>query len=137
VRTYFLYGLLILFCAACGKGGAVDELPHVITDNDDTYPVLEITTPTTNQVFTSGSSINITGKVSDNSLYQGTISIRNDVTGAIVKEQYYEIHYIPVYNFNISHTISVTTATDFTVIVKFEDHGHNQTIKAVQVTVNP
>jgi hypothetical protein len=34
-------------------------------------------------------------------------------------------------------TISVTAATDYTVIVKFEDHGHNQTIKAVQIKVTP
>ena len=115
----------------------MEDPVHVITENDTSYPVLEITTPTSNQVFTSGSSINITGKVTDNSLYQGTISIRNDATGAIVKEQNYEIHYIGTYNFSLAHILSVTVSTDFTVIVKFEDHGHNQSSKAVQITVNP
>ncbi len=126
-----------MICIACGKGGVVDEPPHVITTNDTTYPVLEVTTPADNQVYTSGNAINITGKVSDNSLYQGTISIRNDETGAIVREQNYEIHYIPVYNFSLSHQLSVTTPTEFTVIVKFEDHGYNRTTKAVQIKVNP
>ena len=137
MRTCFLYLFVAAICVGCSKGGAVEEPPHVIIINDDTYPVLEVATPTANQVFSSGSTINITGKVSDNSLYQGTITIRNDASGAIVKEQYYEIHYIPEYNFNLSHAVSVSTPTDFTVIVKFEDHGHNQTSKTVQVKVNP
>jgi hypothetical protein len=138
VRPLFLYCLLFFFCASCGKGGAVaEEEVHVINTSDDTYPVVEVNTPTDNQVFTSGSTINVTGKVSDNSLYQGSITVRNDANGSIVKDQYYEIHYIPTYNFSVSCPISVTAATDFTVTVKFEDHGHNQTVKTVKITVSP
>ena len=81
--------------------------------------------------------VNVTGTVSDNSLYQGSIIIRNDATGAIVKDQYYEIHYIPSYNFSMTCPISVTASTDFTVSVKFEDHGHNLTAKTVKIKVNP
>jgi hypothetical protein len=137
LKSSLLYCLLLFFCASCGKGGTVADEIHVINTSDSTYPVVEVNTPADNQVFTSGSAINVTGKVSDNSLYQGSITIRNDANGAIVKEQYYEIHYIPIYNFSISYTPSVTASTDYTVIVKFEDHGHNQTIKAVQTKVNP
>ena len=137
MRAFILYCLLLCFCAGCSRGGALEEERHVIIGSDDSYPVVEITTPANNQAFRSGNSVNITGTVSDNSLYQGTISIRDDATGTIVKEQYYEIHYIPVYNFNVSYTFSVTAPTDYTVIVKFEDHGQNKTIKAVQVTVTP
>jgi hypothetical protein len=128
---------LILFCISCNKGGAPEDEIHAIDVSDNSYPVVVINTPTDGQVFSSGSTINVTGKVSDNSLYQGSIAIRNETNGLIVKDQYYEIHYIPSYNFSISHLISVTAETDFTVIVKFEDHGHNQTIKAVQIKVVP
>jgi len=134
---FIVFSLLVYCVIGCSRGGAVEDPEHAISEQDTTYPVLEITTPTNNQVFTSGSTINITGKVSDNSIYQGTISIRNDATGVIVKEQNYEIHYIGTYNFSLSHTLTVTASTDFTVIVKFEDHGLHQTTKAVQVTVSP
>jgi hypothetical protein len=85
----------------------------------------------------NGSVINVIGTVSDNSLYQGSITIRNDNLGLIMKDQYYEIHYIPSYNFSVSYTASVSTSTDYTITVKFEDHGHNQTVKTVKVKVEP
>jgi hypothetical protein len=128
---------LIFTCFACGKGGTVKEEPHVIIDKDDTYPVVEINTPTENAVFISGNTINVTGKVSDNSLYQGRIVVRKDSDGSVVKEQYYEIHYIPIYNFSMSFSVSVIAATDYTISVKFEDHGHNLTAKTVKIIVNP
>ena len=137
VKYSLIYCLLFFFCASCGKGGAVADEVHAIDTNDTSFPVLEVNTPTDSQSFTSGSTIDVTGKVSDNSLYQGSIVIRNEANGSIVKEQYYEIHYIPTYNFSLPFTISVTAATEYTVIVKFEDHGHNQTVKAVQIKVNP
>jgi hypothetical protein len=111
---------------------------HTTTDpNDYSFPVVEVNTPTDNQSFNSGSVIDVTGKVSDNSLFQGSIIISNEADGLIVKEQDYEIHYIPVYNFTMSCTISVTAPTNYTATVKFEDHGHNQTVKTVKIKVVP
>ena len=138
VRFPLLYCLLVFLCASCNKGGgaAGDDI-HTGYGADDTYPVVVVTTPTDNQSFTSGSVIDVTGTVSDNSIFQGSITITNDANGSIVKEQEYEIHYIPVYNFSMSCTISVTAATDYTATVKFEDHGHNQTVKTVKIKVNP
>lgn len=123
---------------SCNKGGTVPhEGPGIIDVTDSTYPVIEMTTPTDNQVFSSGATINVTGKVTDNSLYKGTIAIINDANGLIVKDQAYEIHYIQSYNFGISHPITVTTPTEFTVKVIFEDHGPNVTVKALKIKVNP
>ena len=111
---------------------------HIIVDNsDDSFPVVVVNTPTDNQELANGSVINVTGTVSDNSLYQGSITLRNESNGLIMKDQYYEIHYIPSYNFSMSYTASVSAPTDYTITVKFEDHGHNQTVKTVKVKVNP
>jgi len=140
VRTVLLYCLLIYLCTSCSKGGGGSENndpTHAFDPNDYSYPSVEVTTPTDSQEFTSGSVINVTGKVSDNSIFQGSITITNDATGAVVKIQYYEIHYIPVYNFSLSCTISVTATTDYTATVRFEDHGHNETVKTVKIKVNP
>jgi hypothetical protein len=140
VKNSLLYFLLAIVFTSCSKGGgtpANDPLHNTIDPNDSTFPEVVVNTPTDNQVFASGNVIAVTGKVSDNSLYRGSISITNDATGFVVKDQAYEIHYIPVYDFSLSYTASVTTATDFTVTVKFEDHGANQTVKTVKVKVNP
>jgi hypothetical protein len=145
-RLIFFSSLLITTALlSCSKGGVVDPGgngggggPHIIDLNDTIPPALDIYTPTANQVFTNGNTIGITGKVTDNGgLYRGTIKITNDATGAVVKEQLYEIHGFQSYNFNISHTTSVTTASDYTVTVSFEDHGYNTTTKSVKVKINP
>jgi len=137
MRTCLLYCLLLIGCISCSKGGAVEDEHNVIIESDFTYPVVVVSTPTDDQQITSGTAISVTGTVSDNSLYQGSIAIRNESNGLVMKDQYYEIHYIPSYNFSVSYTPVVTTPTDYTVTVKFEDHGHNQTVKTVRVKVNP
>ena len=138
VRYALLYCLLCCFSVSCSKGGAAGDDPHTTIDpNDNTYPVVTVNTPTDDQVFASGSTIDVTGTVSDNSLFQGSISILNEDNGLVIKDQYYEIHYIPSYNFSMSCPISVTTSTNFTVSVKFEDHGHNITAKTIKIKVNP
>lgn len=125
--------------ASCGKGGgAADDSSHNYYDpNDYTYPTVVVNTPTDSQAFPNGSSIDVTGNVSDNSLYQGSITMVNDNSGLVVKDQNYEIHYIPSYNFSMSYVASVSALTSYTITVKFEDHGHNVTTKTVKVTVNP
>jgi len=138
VKHCLLYCLLIFAGFSCTKGGGAEEPPHATFDpTDKTYPVVTINTPTDNQLYSSGSVIEVTGNVSDNSLFQGSISIRNDANGLVVKDQAYEIHYIPSYNFSLSCPVTVTVPTDFTVSVKFEDHGFNVTAKTVKIKVNP
>ncbi len=138
MRPTILYCLLLFVCVACGKGGAVNEDPHNYYDPGDTsFPVVVINTPGDNQAFASGATIDVTGNVSDNSLFQGSIEVRNDSTGLVLKDQYYEVHYIPSYNFSMSCPVSVPAATTFTVTVRFEDHGHNQTTKTVNIKVSP
>ena len=134
---------IILLLAACSKGGTTVSdnsggSPHVDNPGDTTAPVLDIYTPTLNQVFINGTIINITGRITDNAgLYRGSIKLTNDANGAVLKEQAYEIHGIVSYNFNISYTTSVTTVSDYTITATFEDHGSNSTTKSVKVKVNP
>lgn len=138
--------LLILtgLLGACSKsGGSTDNGaggggPHIVTDNDTTRPVLTVITPLNNQVYTNGSSVSVTGTITDDmGLYRGSIRITNDVTGEVVKEQLYEIHGVLSYNFNIAAAVTVTAATDFTVNVFYEDHGLNGVSRTLKVKVNP
>ncbi len=130
--------ILTVVLISCSKGGSVPDDQHIIDNNDLIAPVIEITTPTDGQVFSYGNSISVTGKVTDvGGLYRGSIRITNDANGALIKEQLYEIHGFQLYNFNITHPASVAVASDYTVTVRFEDHGNNVTAASVKVKVNP
>ena len=143
-RYHILISLasVITFAVACSKGGTSTDNgggPHPTPSPIDTIaPVLTINTPTSNQVFTSGNVINVTGRITDDlGLYRGSIRITNDANGALLKEQLYEIHYVLAYDFNISFTTNVTSVANYTVTVFFEDHGYNNATKSVKVKVNP
>ena len=138
----FYWILLLTVFVACSKGGTITDDsgtgPHEVTPSDTIAPVLEITTPTASQVFTSGNTISVTGRITDDlGLYRGSVRIINDANGALLKEQLYEIHGIKLYDFNVTYTIAVTTLSNYTVIVTFEDHGLNETSKSVKIKVNP
>jgi Bacterial Ig domain len=135
--------LTIVFMAACSKSGTTTDNSngagdHTYSPDDTIPPVLSITTPVVNDVFTSGNSINVTGRIEDDlGLYRGTIRITDDGSGAVLKDQPYEIHGIKAYNFSLSYLTSVTSVSNYTVTVSFEDHGLNATTKSVKVKVNP
>ncbi|MEI9911180.1 MAG: hypothetical protein WDO71_16830 [Bacteroidota bacterium] len=142
-------GLAIMMSLpGCTKGGAgigdVDggggggNSSHLDNPSDTIPPVVKIDTPVADQVYTTGSVINVTGKVTDgDGLYRGSIRIINNASGALLKEQLYEIHGILQYDFNVSYTASVAVASDYTVTVSFEDHGQNVTSVSAKVKVNP
>lgn len=136
-----LSALAILFSfVACSKDGSGtdDDGNHLFSANDKTPPEILIFTPVSGQVFANSSTINITGRITDDlGLYRGTIKVVNEATGNTVMSQSYEIHGLRLYNFNINHPVSVTTSTDYSVTVSFEDHGANTASKSVVVKVNP
>ncbi len=142
--TVFSWVILLLLITGCGKsegsGSPADDFgtPHVINNDDNIPPVIDIVTPTSGQEFSNGQNISITGKITDaGGLYRGSIRIVNDATGTIVKEQLYEIHGFQLYNFSLSHAVSVAMVSNYTITVRFEDHGLNVTAGSVQVKVNP
>jgi hypothetical protein len=144
VHYIFISLLVAGLMTACSKSGnSTDDGgggggPHIVTDNDTTRPVLTVTTPLNNQLYANGSSISVSGTITDDmGLYRGSIRITNDVTGEILKEQLYEIHGIRSYNFNVPAIATVTAVTDYTVSVFFEDHGLNSISQTLKVKMNP
>jgi len=131
-----MMSLLFTRCSSGGYGQETDP-NHVLNFSDSTSPVVEITTPTADQEFKSGTAISITGKITDNSLYQGSINIKDEGTGNTVKDQVYEIHGLSSYNYNLTWTPSVTTITSYIITVKFQDHGFNESSKSIKVKINP
>ena len=128
---------VIIICASCTTGGTPTPDIHTYDNNDFTTPIVEIYTPSDNQVFASGDTIKVDGKVTDNSLYRGSVRITDDATGSVIKEQLYEIHGFTSYNFHIEYKTAVSAISNYTVSVQFEDHGANNGSKSAKVKVNP
>jgi len=134
ILPYLFAGLVIII--GCSKNDNDDE--HEYNAADVVAPVIVITTPTENQVFSNNNTINITGKVTDDKgLYQGTIRVTNDANGSLLKEQAYEIHGFLSYDFTLPYQVATATASDYTITVRFEDHGTNVTSKSVKIKASP
>ena len=131
--------ILLLALAGCSSGGnpPPNNGPHTVDFNDTSTPVVDIYTPGVNQVFLSGDTIKITGRVTDNGLYQGFVRITDDASTAVLKEQQYEIHGFQLYDFAVNYKTAVTVTRDYTITVQFQDHGLNAGSKIVKVKVNP
>ena len=131
-----LVSVILLF--GCVRNGTPpNDDPHVINLNDTIFPVISITSPLPGQVYTNGETITIEGKVTDQGLYRGDIQIVNDANSSIIKDQPYEIHGLLEYNFSLPYKTSVSSITDYTITIWFQDHGLNITTKSVKVKVNP
>jgi hypothetical protein len=144
IHTLICFAAVVVFAVACSKGTSSSNHPGGGGPNptpspiDTIAPSLTINTPTSNQVFTSGNVINVSGRITDDlGLYRGSIRITNDANNAVVKEQLYEIHYVLSYDFSVSYTANVTVPSNYTVTVFFEDHGLNNAARSVKVKVNP
>ena len=91
-----------------------------------------------NQVYTSGDSIIVEGIVTDDKkLYKGKVEIKNDVNSFVVADGQYETHFLATINYRLAYKAVVTTPTDFTIHVEFQDHGTNTSVTSLKVKVNP
>ena len=140
-NLYFI-GMLVLgsvLLLSCSKVGGPGEEPlDAIDQNDDVFPTITISKPTANQVYTSGDSIIVEGKVTDEkTLYKGKVEIKNDVNSFVVANGNYETHYLATMDYRLAYKAVVTTATDFIIRVEFQDHGANTSVATIKVKVNP
>ena len=101
-------------------------------------PKITISKPTANQVYVSGDSIIVEGKVTDDKIvYKGKAQIKNDSNNLVVADNYYESHFLQVINFRLAYKAVVTVPTDFSILVEFQDHGANTSTATIKVKVNP
>jgi len=133
---FVLGSVVMISCSKLGTPGA--ETPDAIDQNDDVFPTITVSKPTANQVYTSGDSIIVEGKVTDEkTLYKGKVEIKNDVNSLVVANGNYETHYLAVMDYRLAYKAVVTMPTDFTIRVEFQDHGGNTSVTTLKVKVNP
>ncbi len=140
----YLYftGILVLASVvliSCTKvGGPGEENVDAIDQNDYVFPTITISKPTTNQVYISGDSIIVEGKVTDDKIvYKGKVQIKNDVNNLVMADGYYESHFLQAINYRLAYKAVVTAPTDFSILVEFQDHGANTSTTTIKVKVNP
>lgn len=140
-RVFYLAVIVsvAVLITSCSKVGASEEEDiNAIDQNDDVFPVITTTKPTPNQVYVSGDSIIVEGKVTDEKvMYKGKAQIKNDANGFMVAESYYETHFLNTINYRLAYKAIVTVPTDFTVLLEFQDHGGNTVTATTKVKVNP
>ena len=133
----FSLSVLVSSCSKVGSG-ADDDNPNAIDESDNVFPVIIVTKPAANQVYTSGDSIVVEGKVTDEKkMYKGKVQIRNDANNFVMAENYYETHFSASFNFRLAYKAEVTSPTDFSILLEFQDHGTNTSTATIKVKVNP
>lgn len=131
-----LTGVILISCSKVGTGQ--EENLDVIDQNDDILPVITVSKPTANQVYTSGDSIIVEGKVTDNKIvYKGKAQIKNDANNLVVADGYYESHFLQAIDYRLTYKAVVTAPTDFSILLEFQDHGANTSTTTIKVKVNP
>ena len=143
MKKYFYFtAMLVLTCVimiSCTKVGVGEEEDlNMIDEEDDVFPVITVSKPTANQVYISGDSIIVEGKVIDNKIvYKGKVQIKNDANNLVMADGYYESHFLSAINYRVAYKAIVTAATDFSILVEFQDHGSNTSTTTIKVKVNP
>jgi len=128
--------VIIISCTRVG-GAAAEENLDAIDEDDSVFPVITVSKPADNQVYTSGDSIIMEGEVTDDKIvYKGKVMIKNDAN-LVVADANYESHYLTAISYRLAYKAIVTVPTDFTILIEFQDHGGNVATKTLKVKVNP
>ena len=143
MKKYFYFtAMLVLTCVimiSCTKVGIGEEEDlNMIDEEDDVFPVITVSKPTANQVYISGDSIIVEGKVTDDKkLFKGKVEIKNDANNFVFADSFYETHFLQAINFRLAYKAVVTSSTDYNILIEFRDHGDNISTATIKVKVNP
>lgn len=137
IVTLFSAGMLLLACSKVGSA-TDDGDPNEIDQNDGMFPVITILKPSANQLYRSGDSIVVEGKVTDDKkMYKGKVQIKNDANNFVMAEMHYETHFLLEMNYRLAYKAEVTSPTDFSILIEFQDHGTNTSAATLKVKVSP
>ncbi|WP_121356758.1 Ig-like domain-containing protein [Flavisolibacter nicotianae] len=130
--TFFRTTILLLFTClffACSKNGST-----IGTENtkDTTAPAITITSPTNNQIFSSGQTIQVTASATDNNkVSELHIHVLNKETGALLRD----IHSYPDAKTGTVQD-AFTAQTGLSYIIKIIAFDPSQNLATAQVDVS-
>jgi hypothetical protein len=101
---------------------------------DTEMPVITMTSPTNNQVFSAGQTVNIAGTVSDNNKIEELhLEITNTTTGVFLTHE----HYAPdAATYNLSRTFITQAATSYKIKIEAHDASDNVAKTEIMISSN-
>jgi len=120
------YYILLMVLVACSKDSK--------QSNDKELPVIQLTSPSNNQVYSGGQTANITATITDNNkLALVHVHIYNNGTGQLVMD----IHRSPTgSSYSLNETLQVVAGTEYKIQVVAIDNSANQQIQTVLISAN-
>jgi len=117
--------LLVIVLQACSKN-------EKLKDNE--LPVVTITSPNNNQVFSAGETVNITGTLSDNQkLTEVHVHISNNSTGTLL----IDIHRNPgAATYSLNESFQTLAGINYKIQVIARDNSANENRSTVEITSN-
>ncbi|MEO8403603.1 MAG: Ig-like domain-containing protein [Chitinophagaceae bacterium] len=122
-----IFIILFLFSlTACSKNKSGSD--------DHQLPVIQLTSPTNNQVYTAGQSINITGTITDNDkIAEIHVHISNNTTAQLLED----IHRFPTSgSYSLNESFTAQTGISYKIQLIAIDKSANQQIQTVMVSAN-
>jgi len=121
--SFFL--LAVISLGGCSKNNM---------EPDSELPVISMTSPGNNQVFSAGEIVDITGDLSDNQkLTEVHVHISNNTTGALL----IDIHRSPgAATYQLNESFQTQAGINYKIQVIAKDNSANENRAAVEITSN-
>jgi hypothetical protein len=116
-----------ILVAGCSKNKAAKK--------DYELPVISITTPTNNQIYSPGQILNISGTITDNDyIAEVHIHVNNLITGA----EYLDEHLHPAGNATnfLNQSLTTVAGTSYKIQIMAIDRAANEAVSTVEVSCN-
>lgn len=124
MKKVFLLVLVAAGLAACKKSKVADTLA----------PVINVTSPSANQQFGAGATVNIIATIYDNrDLHSIHLSVTNKSSGAHLL--HFEDH-VDVRSYELNKSFTTGSFTTYSILVEAEDHSGNRAQIAFDVKSN-
>jgi len=120
------YYILLMVLVSCSKDSK--------QSNDKELPVIQLTSPSNNQVYSGGQTANITATITDNNkLALVHVHIYNNGTGQLVMD----IHRSPTgSSYSLNETLQVLAGLQYKIQVVAIDNSANQDVQTVFISAN-
>ena len=125
MKQLFIFSIICILTSSCSKKSG---------EKDYEAPVVTLTSPTNNQVYPTGQTINIQGTVTDN---QYISQVHIEITDLNSGAEYLHIHIHPASrSYAYNQTFAVESGTSYKIQVIAEDPSANISSGHVEVSCN-
>ena len=126
-QTTFFKSARLLAATALLMLTACEKEPHHHDDTDTAAPALNMSSPNQMQVFNQGDTLYIKGSLTDASLHELSITLRDDKDSSLLFSATPVVHGLSTYTINSFWVCNVKDHTNATLRITAHDHRENKT----------